>query len=124
MKSMKITENTLVCGKQNKGTIVNCGDSVEHEIYRNGQNDSRMIEKDDINTNKSKVEMLERILSRNNMNNAYKKVKKNKGAGGIDKMEMDELLDYLKCHREEILTSILNSSYKPSPVKGVEIPKA
>jgi RNA-directed DNA polymerase len=120
---MKITENTLECRKQNIDTIVNCGNSVEYEIYRNGQSDSRMIEKGDINTNKLTVEMLERILSRDNMNNAYQKVKKNKGAGGIDKMEMDELLEHLKSHREEILTSILNMSYKPSPVKRVEIPK-
>jgi len=120
---MKITENTLECRKQNIDTIVNRGNSVEHEIYRNGQSDSRMIEKGDISTNKPTVEMLERILSRDNMNNAYQKVKKNKGAGGIDKMEMDELLEHLKSHREEILTSILNISYKPSPVKRVEIPK-
>ena len=120
---MKITENTLECRKQNKDTIISCGNSVEHEIHINGQSDSRMVEKDDINTNKPTVAMLEGILSKDNMNNAYHKVKRNKGAGGIDKMEMDELLEHLKSHREEILTSILNSSYKPSPVKRVEIPK-
>ena len=120
---MKITENTLECRKQNIDTIVNCGNSVEHKRHRNGQSDSRMIEKGDISTNKPTVKMLERILSRDNMNNAYQKVKSNKGAGGIDKMEMDELLEHLKSHREEILTSILNSSYKPSPVKRVQIPK-
>jgi len=84
---------------------------------------SRMIEKDDINTNKPTEGMLERILSRNNMNNAYLKVKRNNGAGGVDKMEMDELLEHLKTHREEILTSLLKGSYKPYPVKRVEIPK-
>ncbi|MCB5560703.1 hypothetical protein LIP37_12220, partial [Anaerosalibacter bizertensis] len=83
----------------------------------------RMIEKDNINTNKSTVKMLESILSRENMNRAYLKVKRNKGAGGVDKMEMDELLEHLKTHREEILTSLLNGSYKPYPVKRVEIPK-
>ncbi|MCQ6963905.1 DNA polymerase [Methanolobus chelungpuianus] len=120
---MKITKNTHECRKQNKDTITNCGNSVEHERHRNGQSDSRMIEKDNINTNKSTVKMLESILSRENMNRAYLKVKRNKGAGGVDKMEMDELLEHLKTHREEILTSLLNGSYKPYPVKRVEIPK-
>jgi group II intron reverse transcriptase/maturase len=120
---MKITENTLECRKQNKDTIINCEDSVEHEEHRNGQSDSRMIEKDNINTNKPTVSMLERILSKDNMNNAYQKVKRNKGAGGVDKMEIDELLEHLKTHREEILTSLLEGTYKPYPVKRVEIPK-
>lgn len=123
MKSMKITENTLECRKQNNGTITNCENSVEHERHRNGQSDSRMIEKDNINTIKPTEGMLERILSRENMNNAFYKVKRNKGAGGIDKMEIDGLLEHLKVHREEILSSLLNNSYKPSPVKRVKIPK-
>jgi|CZCA01.1.fsa_nt_gi RNA-directed DNA polymerase len=120
---MKITENTLICRKQNKDTIISCGNSVEHERRRNGQSDSRMIENDNINTNKPTERMLERILSSDNMNEAYQKVKRNKGAGGVDQMEMDELLEHLKTHREEILTSLLKGSYKPYPVKRVEIPK-
>jgi len=120
---MKITENTLICRKQNKDTIISCGNSVEHERRRNGQSDSRMIENDNINTNKPTERMLERILSSDNMNEAYQKVKRNKGAGGVDQMEMDELLEHLKTHWEEILTSLLKGSYKPYPVKRVEIPK-
>jgi len=123
MKSMKITENTFVCRKQNKDTIINRGNSVEHERHGNGQSDSRMIETDNINTHKPTVKMLEKILSRDNMNRAYLKVKRNKGAGGVDKMEIDELLEHLKTHREELLTSLLKGSYKPYPVKRVEIPK-
>jgi len=120
---MKITENTFVCRKQNKDTIINRGNSVEHERHGNGQSDSRMIETDNINTHKPTVKMLEKILSRDNMNRAYLKVKRNKGAGGVDKMEIDELLEHLKTHREELLTSLLKGSYKPYPVKRVEIPK-
>ena len=120
---MKITENTSICRKQNKDTIISCGNSVEHERRRNGQSDSRMIENDNINTNKPTERMLERILSSDNMNEAYQKVKRNKGAGGVDQMEMDELLEHLKTHWEEILTSLLKGSYKPYPVKRVEIPK-
>ena len=51
------------------------------------------------------------------MNNAYLKVKRNKGAGEVDKTEIDELLEHLKTHREEILKSLLEVSYKPYSVK-------
>ena len=91
MKSMKITENTLICRKQNKDTIISCGNSVEHERRRNGQSDSRMIENDNINTNKPTERMLERILSSDNMNEAYQKVKRkipkcrNHGYGNVHK---------------------------------------
>ena len=120
---MKITKNTLECRKQNKETIINCGKSVEHKIHRNGQSDSRIIEKDNINTNKPTGGLLEKILSKDNMNKAYQKVKRNKGAGGVDKMEIDELLEHLKTNRDKILTKLLKGSYKPQPVKRVEIPK-
>jgi len=120
---MKITKNTLECRKQNTETITNCGNNVEHKRHRNGQSDSRIIETGDINTVNPTKRMLERILSQENMNNAYLKVKANKGAGGVDKMEIDELLEHLKTHQEEILTSLLKGSYKPYPVKRVEIPK-
>ena len=107
---MKITENTSICRKQNKDTIISCGNSVEHERRRNGQSDSRMIENDNVNTNKPTERMLERILSSDNMNEAYQKVKRNKGAGGVDKMEMDELLEHLKTHREEILSRTIKDN--------------
>jgi group II intron reverse transcriptase/maturase len=120
---MKITENTSICRKQNKDTIINRGNSVENERHGNGQSDLRMIEKDNTNTNEPTERMLEKILSRDNMNQAYLKVKRNKGAGGVDNMEIEELLEHLKTHREEILASLLKGSYKPQPVKHVEIPK-
>lgn len=120
---MKTTENTIECRKQNNSTITSRGDSVKHEVRGNGQSVSRIIEKDNINTNEPTEKILEQILLRDNMNNAYLKVKRNKGAGGVDKMEIDELLEHLKTHREEILKSLLEGSYKPYPVKRVEIPK-
>jgi group II intron reverse transcriptase/maturase len=120
---MKITENTSICRKQNKDTIINRGNSVENERHGNGQSDLKMIEKDNTNTNEPTERMLEKILSRDNMNQAYLKVKRNNGAGGVDNMEIEELLEHLKTHREEILASLLKGSYKPQPVKHVEIPK-
>ena len=67
--------------------------------------------------------LLERILSRNNLNQAYLKVKRNGGAAGIDKMTVEEMLPYLKEHREELLEKLYSGRYKPKAVRRVEIPK-
>lgn len=67
--------------------------------------------------------LLEAILDRNNLNKAYLKVKGNGGSAGIDGMTVDEMLPYLKEHREELLTALRNGKYKPKAVRRVEIPK-
>ena len=67
--------------------------------------------------------LLKRIISRDNMNVAYQKVKSNRGTGGIDKMSVDELLPYLREHRLSLLQQIKEGKYKPNPVRRVEIPK-
>ena len=67
--------------------------------------------------------MLEAIVSTENLNQAYKRVKKNKGAGGVDGMKVDELLQYLIDNGEEIRQTILVGKYRPDPVRRVEIPK-
>ena len=67
--------------------------------------------------------LLERILDRNNLNQAYLKVKKNGGSAGIDGMTVEEMLSYLKIHREELLEALRSERYKPKVVKRVEIPK-
>ena len=63
------------------------------------------------------------ILDRNNLNRAYKRVKRNHGAAGIDRMTVEDALPWLKEHREELLRSIRDESYMPSPVRRKEIPK-
>ena len=70
------------------------------------------------------TQLMEKVLSRENMLEAYKKVKANKGAGGIDGIEMDEVDEYLKENWQSIKERIQKRKYKPSPVKRVEIPKA
>ena len=60
---------------------------------------------------------IERILSNENMNRAYKQVKKNKGAAGIDGMECADLLSHLKVNGQQLRESIRNQSYKPMPVR-------
>ena len=69
------------------------------------------------------MELLEKILERGNLNEAYKRVYANKGASGVDGVTVEELLSYLKDHKAELLESIRTRKYKPQPVKRVEIPK-
>ena len=67
--------------------------------------------------------MLEQILDRRNIEKALEQVMRNKGAGGIDGMQTDELRDYLNTNYQSLRAKILEGSYQPSPVRKVEIPK-
>lgn len=67
--------------------------------------------------------ILEQMVSRANMTQAYNKVKGNDGAPGIDKMTVDELLPYLRKHWETIRTQLLNGTYKPQAVRQVSVKK-
>lgn len=66
---------------------------------------------------------LDSILSRNKLNEAFRQVKRNKGAAGIDGMSIEEAKVYLQEHKEEILEAIHQRKYRPQPVRRVEIPK-
>lgn len=77
----------------------------------------------DTNTDFWTDNLLDTILRSDNLNAAYKKVKANKGSGGIDGMQVDELLPYLKDHRDELVRQLREGKYKPNPVRRVEIPK-
>lgn len=68
-------------------------------------------------------QLMERILSRENMRTAYKKVKANKGAGGVDGISIEEVYAYLIDNWPSIKERILKRKYKPQPVLRVEIPK-
>lgn len=68
-------------------------------------------------------DLLESILERDNLNRAYKQVKRNHGAPGIDGMTVEEAPSWIKEHRKELLQSIRAGHYKPSPVRRKEIPK-
>jgi len=67
--------------------------------------------------------LLEEILDRNNLNQAYKRVKANGGSHGVDGMNVDELLPYLKQHGAAIRQALLEGDYVPAPVRRKEIPK-
>ena len=68
-------------------------------------------------------ELLEKILSKDNMNTAYKRVCSNKGAGGVDGVSVEALGDYIKENWDSIRNQIRSRKYKPQPVRRLEIPK-
>ena len=83
----------------------------------------KIAENNITDTNEQTEGLLEQILAGENLNLAYKQVKRNKGAGGIDGMQVDELLPFLRENRKELLQSLRDGKYRPQPVRRVEIPK-
>ncbi len=67
---------------------------------------------------------MEGVVERENLKKALARVKRNKGAGGVDGMSVDELPAYQKEHWPTIRAQLLEGTYKPQPVRRVEIPKA
>ena len=69
------------------------------------------------------MKLIEQILNKNNVRIALEKVISNKGAAGIDGMKVEDLRDYMNANWTSIKQSILERSYKPAPVRRVELPK-
>ena len=95
-------------------------DSAEHEGYAKASRSFNRIWKE---RDSAQSKLLEAILYKDNFNRAYKRVKANKGAAGIDGMTVEEALPYLKEHQQELTNRIYRGKYTPSPVRRVEIPK-
>ena len=83
-------------------------DSAEHEGYAGAQSVGAQEGKE-----QGGADLLERILSRENLNRAYKRVRANKGAPGIDGMTVENALPWLREHREELLETIRKGKYRP-----------
>lgn len=98
-------------------------DRAELEGYAGGQTYMRITENNFTNVDKPSYGLLEQILSPYNLNRAYKRVKNNAGSGGVDEMEVESLKDYLVKQKEALIKSILDGTYRPNPVRRVEIPK-
>ena len=98
-------------------------DRAEPENKFGGQTYMGITENNFTNIEQTDYELLEMILSPTNLNKAYKRVKSNKGSGGVDGLSVDDLLPYLLQNKEELLQSILNGTFRPNPVRRVEIPK-
>ncbi len=69
------------------------------------------------------MKLMDEVLSKDNLNQAYLQVTRNKGASGVDDMTCEEVKDYLKVHGDELISQIKSREYKPLPVRRVEIPK-
>lgn len=99
--------------------MVSAEQKEDAEVFDYG----KITEKSGIITNYWMNNLLELILRKDNLNKAYKRVKSNKGAGGTDGMQVDELRPYLKENQDTLIQEIKGGRFKPNPVRRVEIPK-
>lgn len=98
-------------------------DTAEREEITEVCESPRITETDITNRAKQTEGLLEQILTDENLERAYRQVKKNKGAGGIDGMQVDELLPYLRENQKKLVQTLRDGKYHPRPVRRVEIPK-
>ena len=68
------------------------------------------------------VSLMEEVTRLDNLNRAYNQVRANKGAPGVDGMSVDDLKAWIAPHADTLIASLLDGSYQPQPVRGVEIP--
>ena len=108
---MKKAENVRSCPQR---------DSMECEGYAGTQS---AVQPGKEETAGRSQKLLEAILYRDNLNRAYKRVKANKGAPGVDGMTVEEALPWLKEHGKEMTEAIRSEKYKPTAVRRKEIPK-
>ena len=97
--------------------------SAEQKEYAEVSAHQRIAENNDIITDFQTDKLMEKILSNDNLNKAFKKVKSNRGAGGVDGMNVDELLSFLRDNGTQLKQQLMDGKYKPNPVRRVEIPK-
>jgi RNA-directed DNA polymerase len=67
--------------------------------------------------------LMEEVTHRDNLNRAYRRVMANQGAPGVDGLTVDDLAGWIAEHKQELIASLLDGTYQPQPVRGVEIPK-
>ena len=95
-------------------------DRAEHKGYVRAHRSFNRIWKE---RDSAEPDLLGKILEKDNLNRAYKRVKANKGAPGVDGMTIEEAFPWLKEHNHELVQKIRSGHYTPSPVRRVEIPK-
>ena len=105
------TENRESCSQR---------DSAEREGYVRAHRSFRRIWKE---RDSAQPELLERVLDKDNLNRAFKRVKANNGAPGIDGKTVEEAGAYLRENQKELIGRIKRGKYTPDPVRRVEIPK-
>jgi RNA-directed DNA polymerase len=110
--------------RQNNQLVLAFMETSKSEALRSSieGTESRMVEREA--ESPASIELLmEAVCERNNCKQALARVKANKGSAGIDGMTVEQLPNYLKKHWPAIREQLLNGTYKPQPVKRVEIPK-
>ena len=90
---------------------------------REGRRPNRFVAGSDPESPAGTHRLMEEVCERENLKAALRRVKANKGSPGVDGMTVNELPDYLKQHWPAIREQLLNGTYKPQPVRRVEIPK-
>ncbi len=98
-------------------------DRTESEWYEGVQTFMWMTEDNVVEVPFDREQLLEVILSSSNLNKSYKAVVRNNGCGGVDEMSCEQLLPWLRSNKDELIRSLLEGSYRPNPVRRVEIPK-
>ena len=68
-------------------------------------------------------QLMEMVCNRENLEIAWKRIRRNKGSPGVDGMTIDDTKDYLREHWSSIRSQLLKGTYQPQPVKRVEIPQ-
>ena len=102
--------------------------SIHHDITGKGRTGTGIIEVQSTQLAIPELEVLtenlmEQVCQSANLNRAYKRVKSNKGSAGIDGMRVNELGSYVREHKEQLISCLLDGSYIPQPVLQVMIPK-
>jgi len=124
---MKVTNTGMNCSQLPAGDSRKGGspqkNRAELEGYAGAHDSGRIAENNITDVSMLKETLLEQILDVENLNAAYKKVKRNKGAPGVDGMDVKALHSYLMGNGAQLKQSILDGKYRPNPVRRVEIPK-
>lgn len=110
-------KKTLKVSKQNIEMILGDRKSRTNHTVAEYPNDEQK------NRTQASDQIMEAIVEASNLENAYKQVKRNKGSPGVDNMTVEELGNYLTSNLSQIKKQLLLGTYKPLPVKRVEIPK-
>ncbi|MEK4146205.1 reverse transcriptase domain-containing protein [Robertmurraya sp. FSL W8-0741] len=92
-------------------------------LANRGKVDTEPRERKEI-TNMHERKLLDKILDKDNLEQAFKQVKRNKGSAGVDGMTVDELARYMVLNKDEMIRQIRKREYQPQPVLRIEIPKS
>jgi RNA-directed DNA polymerase len=111
---MMIDENNLTTSAETDMRIQRMNSKVSE-----GQQIKKALHNNDSLTRR----LMEQICRPENLNQAYKRVKANKGAPGVDGLTIDKLRDFIAEHKEKLIQSLLDGNYRPQAVRLVEIPK-